>query len=114
MLAGISYLQPVLPSVPLQSGSGVLHRSVDVRKAPEFLVVAAEDIVVLASFLDAHAIVCKRLRVVEVEGEQQPSPFIDYHFVYLVFQRYVGLARVWLVSFIGRGIGRVILYWRGG
>jgi len=65
-----TYLQPILPVVPLQSRSEILAVEVDSLMTSETLFIAGKDHSVLARHVYADSVIGERLRRVDCDGER--------------------------------------------
>lgn len=84
-----TYLKEVLSIVPLQCGGDKCSGEVNTVPSAVLLVIAGQDDLVVPSDIDADAIVCERVCMVEIEDEEETSTFKYDYFVALRVSRVI-------------------------
>jgi hypothetical protein len=87
-------LQAIPSPVPLHRRSKVFGIQVDIVKAAEISLVAAQHSMILPRFFHSNPIIGIALCRVEVEDEQQAGSLVYNHLVLLVLQRHVCLGQM--------------------
>lgn len=66
----MTYLQPILPSVPLHRSSKMFDRLVNPSVPAKFFVVRTQDDFIFSCPISSYSVVGVRIRRVEIEDEQ--------------------------------------------